>query len=48
MISAKMATPGLPKIPVFSKKGHEDIILSLTSPTKILSHNSNYIADVFM
>ena len=41
MMSAKMATPGLLKIKVFWNKGSDVIIQSL-------SHDSNYIIDVFM
>ena len=48
MISAKMATPGLLKIAVFSNKGYVVIIPVDDATNKILSRDSNYIADVFM
>ena len=42
MMSAKMATPGLLKIKVFWKKGH-DVMISVHDVTnKILSRDSNY------
>ena len=44
MISAKMATPGLLEIKVFWKIGYE--VDDVTN--KILSHDSNYIVDVFV
>ena len=45
---AKMATPGLLKITVFSNKGY-DVIISFHDVTnKILSRDSNYIIDMFM
>ena len=48
MMSAKMATPDLLKITVFSNKGY-DIIISVNDVTnKILSRDSNYIVDMFM
>ena len=48
MMSAKMATPGLPKIMVFWKKGY-DVIISVNDVTnKILWHDSNYVVDLFM
>ena len=48
MMSAKMATPGFCKIKVFWKKGY-DIIISTSDVTdKILSRDSNYVADVVM
>ena len=48
MMSAKMATPGLLKITVFWNKGY-DVIISVNDVTnKTLSHDSNYIVDVFM
>ena len=41
MISAKMATPGLPKIRIFRKKCY-DVIISVHDVTnKILSRDSN-------
>ena len=48
MISAKLATLELLKINVFWNKGY-DVIVSVHDVTnKILSHDSNYIVDVFM
>ena len=47
MMSAKMATPGLFKIIISSKKGY--VIISVADVTnKFLSRDSNYIVDVFM
>ena len=47
-MSAKMATPGLLKITVFRNKDY-DVIISVDHVTNmILSHDSNYIVDVFM
>ena len=48
MMSAKMATTGLVKIRVFWKKGYDVIISVYDVINKILSHDSNYIVDVFM
>ena len=48
MMPAKMATPGLLKITVFRNKGYDVIILIDDVTNKILSRDSNYIADVFM
>ena len=48
MISAKMATPGVLKITVFWNKGYDVIIRVDDVTNKILSHDSNYIIDVFM
>ena len=48
MMPAKMATPSLLKIKVFLDRGY-DIIISVHDVTnKILSRDSNYIADVVM
>ena len=48
MLSAKMATPGLLKIKIFWNKGY-DIVISVHHVTnKILSGDSNLIADVVM
>ena len=48
MMPAKMATQGLLKITVFWKKSY-DLINSVDDVTnKILSHDSNYIVDVFL
>ena len=48
MMSAKMATQGLLKITVFWKKSY-DLINSVDDVTnKVLSHDSNYIVDVFL
>ena len=46
MMSAKMATPGLRKIKVFSKKGYDVIIFVNNVTSKILSCDSNHIVDV--
>ena len=48
MMPAKMGTPGLLKIMVFWKKGYVVIIPVDGVTNKILSHDSNYIVDVFM
>ena len=48
MMSAKMATPGVLKIMVFWNKGYDIIIYVSDVTNKILSHDSNYIVDVFM
>ena len=48
MMSAKMATPSLLKITVFWNKGYNVIIPVDDVTKKILSRDSNYIADVFM
>ena len=48
MMSAKIATPGLLKITVFWKKCYDVIIPVGDVTNKILSRDSNYIADVFM
>ena len=45
-MSAKMATPGLLKIRVFSKKGYDVIISVEDIANKFLSRDSNYIIDV--
>ena len=48
MISAKFATVGLLKIKLFSYKGY-DLIISFHNATKrILSRDSNHIANVVM
>ena len=48
MISAKFATVGLLKIKLFSYKGY-DLIISFYNATKrILSRDSNHIANVVM
>ena len=47
MISAKMATPGLPKITVFRNKGYDIIIYVNEVTNKSLSCDTNYIVDVF-
>ena len=48
MMSAKMTTPGLPKITVFWNKGY-GVIFSVDDVTiKVLSRDSNYIVDLFM
>ena len=48
MISIKMATPGLLKIGVFSKKGYDVIISVYDVTNKFLSRDSNYIIDGVM
>ena len=47
MMSRKVATPGLLKITVFWNKGY-DIISDNEITSKFLSHDSNYIVDLFM
>ena len=46
MMSAKMATPCHVKLTVFWNKGYEDIVPASDVTDKILSSDSNYIADV--
>ena len=46
MMLAKMATPTLLKIKVFSNKGYYIIYYVDDVTNKILSHDSNYITDV--
>ena len=46
MMSAKMATPGLRKTKVFLKKGYDIMISANDITNKILSLESNYIADI--
>ena len=48
MMQAKVTTLGLPKITVFWSKGYEVIISVNNVTNKILSHDSNYVVDVFM
>ena len=48
MMSAKMITQALLKIKVFWNKGYDVIIPVDDVTSKILSHDSNYIVDVFM
>ena len=48
MMSAKMATPALLKIKVFCNKVYYVIYSVYDITNKILSHDSNYITDVFM
>ena len=47
-MSAKMADPSFLKIMVFWNKGYDVIISAGDVTKKILSHDSNYIVDVFM
>ena len=47
-MSAKMATPGLLKIRVFWTKGYDTITPVYGVTNKILSHDSNYVVDMFM
>ena len=46
MTAAKMATPGLLKITVFSNKGYGVIISVHDVTNKISSHDSNYVVDL--
>ena len=46
MMSAKIATPALLKIKVFSNKGYCVIYFVYHVTNKILSYDSNYIMDV--
>ena len=48
MMSAKMVTPGLLKITVFSNKGYGVIIPVDDVTNKILLRDTIYIVDVFM
>ena len=48
MMSAKMVTPGFLKIIVFWNKGYDIMIPVDDITNKILSHDSNYIVDLFM
>ena len=48
MMSAKIATPALLKIKVFSNKCYYVIYSVYDITKKILSHESNYIMDVVM
>ena len=48
MTSARIATPGLLKITVFWIKDYDVIIAVNDFTNKILSCDSNYIADLFM
>ena len=48
MMSAKMATPALHKVKIFSNKGYYVIYSVYDVTNKILSHVSNYIMDVVM
>ena len=48
MMSAKIITPGLLKIRVFSNNGYDVIIYVHNVTSKILSCDSNYIIDVVM
>ena len=48
MMSAKITTPGLLKIRVFSNNGCDVIISFHDVTSKILSRDSNYIIDVVM
>ena len=47
-MSAKMATLGLLKIKLFWNKGYDVIISAHDFTNKILSRDSNYVADVVM
>ena len=48
MMSPKMATVGLLKMRVFLNKGYGVIFSAHDVTNKFLSHDSNYIIDVFM
>ena len=48
MMLGKMATSGLLKIKVFWNKGYYVIYSVYDVTNKILSHDPNYIVDVFM
>ena len=45
---SKMATPGLLKMKIFSKKGYDVIVYVHDVTKKILSSDSNYIVDPVM
>ena len=47
-ISAKLATPGLPKIEIFRNKNYDVVILDYDVNNRILSCDLNYIVDVVM
>ena len=46
MMSGKLATPGLLKIKIFRNIAYEVISIDYDITNKILSRDSNYIADV--
>ena len=48
MMSAKMTTPGLLRISIFQNKSYDIIIFVHDVTNKILSRDSDYIADVVM
>ena len=48
MMSVKMATPGLLEIMVFWNKDYDVIMPVNDVINKILSHDPNFIVDVFM
>ena len=48
MMSAKMATPDLLKIKLFWNKGYNVIIYIHGVTKEVLSHDSNFIADMVM
>ena len=48
MMSAKLATPGIPRIKIFWNKGYDIIVADYDVTIKILSYDSNYIVDVIM
>ena len=48
MMSAKLATPALLEIKVFSSKGRYVIYSAYDANNKIFSHDSNYSMDVVM
>ena len=48
MMSAKMATLGLPKVKLFWNKGYDVIVSAHDVTSKIFSRDSNYIVEVVM
>ena len=48
MMSAKLVTPGLLKVPVLRNEGYDVIIYVDDVTNKILSRDLNHILDVFM
>ena len=48
MMSVKLATPGVLKVKVFLKKGHDVIISGYDATNKILPRDSNCIVDVVL
>ena len=48
MMPANLATPALVKIKVYRKKGYDVLLHDYEVTNKILSCDSNYVADVVM